>query len=168
MIKLNYLRAIILALCVCGVLACSQQRQACLTPKIATLSIGTIHYNSDTATVAVDTAIPAAVFSPLTGAANVYTIYPQQSSFTVSLSPDTTFCRWQFTTDSFLYQPDTISFYYRRHLQFLSNACGFTYFYDIDSVKTTHFIIDSVHILNTSVTNNVNTKHLQVYIHRNF
>lgn len=168
MTRAVYSSLLIIFLCAMGWLSCTQQRQPCLTPRFATLSLRTIHFTNDTVTTPVDTAIPAAVFSPVTGFSQVYKIYPQQSGFTVSLSPDTTFCQWSFTTDSFKHDSDVISFYYRRHLQFISNACGFTYFFDLDSVRSTHSIIDSIRILNTSVTNNVNTQHLQVYIHRNF
>lgn len=171
MIKQIYLPVLLILLCAAGWTGCTSQRQPCLTPKTATLSMQSIHFKSDTATVPVDTSLPSAVFSPVAGSITQYKLYPPQSKFTVSLSPDTTFCQWVFTTDTFSFRDaivDTINFYYRRHLQFLSNACGFTYFYDLDSVRTTHLMIDSVHILKTSVTNNVNTEHMQVYIHRNF
>jgi hypothetical protein len=57
----------------------------------------------------------------------------------------------------------------------LSNSCGFAYFYTIDSVHTTHyststllqktqFSIDSVSIINNSVTNNASTTQLYLYI----
>ncbi len=171
MISHKILPVILFALCVAGWMACSQQRQPCLTPKTGTLSLETIHFKTDTNTIPIDTALPSAVFSPVTSNAALITVYPTQASFTVSLSPDTTFCQWVFSTDTAGYlagRIDTMNFFYRRHLQFLSNACGFTYFFDIDSLHTTHLMIDSVHILHTSVTNNVNTKHLQVYIHHNF
>lgn len=149
-------------------MACTQQRQPCLTPKTASLIIGTVHFKTDTSTVTVDTTLPHATFYPLSSQLNYVTVYPPQASFTVSLSPDTNYCQWLFETDSLKHIPDTVSFYYQRSAKFLSNACGFTYFYNIDSVHSTHLIIDSLHILNNSVTNNVNTKHLQIYIHRNF
>ena len=160
-----------IAFVLCGLwVACTQTRDPCLTPKIASLNIEMIRLVSDTSTAFIDTALPAAIFIPLTkNGINTGTIYPQQSNFTISLSPDDTVCKWLFTTDS-LYSFDTLTFYYQRNLQFISNACGFTYFYSIDTILVTHdisapVIIDSFHIKNTSVTNNVNTKHLQIYIH---
>ena len=156
--------------------ACTQQRQPCLTPKIATLIIESIHLKTDTSTIPVDTLIPAAVFIPIVPGRDTeqVTTYPAQALFSISLSPDSTVCRWAFSTDSLknvgLYIPDTLTFFYKRKLQFLSNACGYTYFYSLDSVHTnaSHTIIDSLHILNSSVTNNVNTKHVQIFIHHNF
>jgi hypothetical protein len=150
----------------CGLwVACTQTRNPCLVPKIATFNIETVHLVKPADTSFTDTALPAAVFIPLAKVdSNVGTIFPLQSIFTISLSPDTNFCRWAFTTDSFRNEFDTLSFYYQRDLQFISNACGFTYFYTLDSVHTTHNNIDSLFITNTSVTNNVNTKHLRIYI----
>lgn len=155
-------------------ISCTQSRQPCLTPKNATLIIESIHLPTDTSTVAADTGLPGAVFIPLVpGKDTLYgTTYPLQSTFSISLSPDSNRCRWIFTTDSLVhgyqYNYDTLTFFYQRNLKFLSNACGFTYFYTLDSVYTTHHIIDSLHLLNPSVTNDVNTKHLQIYIHPDF
>ena len=141
----------------------------CLTPKIAILNIKTMHLTDSNSTVFADTGLPAAIFGAVTATGLTELIYSRQSTFSISLSPVTNGCKWIFTPDS-AGSPlfDTLTFYYQRELQFLSNACGYTYFYNIDSVKTTHFNIDSVHITNTSVTNNVNTKHLQIYIHPDY
>ena len=171
--QLKYACCTALLLCALGWAACTQQRQPCLTPRIASLILQTVHYTTDTATTTNDTAIPAAGFTALPPSDTLRGfIYPTQSQFTLSLSPDTSSCRWTFTTDSTkyagIYGTDTLTFFYRRNLQFLSNACGYTYFYTLDSVHTTHTIIDSLHILNTGVTNNVNTKHIQIYIHPDY
>jgi len=153
----------------CALLACTQARQPCLTPRIASLIVETMHFPTDTATTTIDTSLPHAVFVAMpTNDSLRGTIYPQQAVFTLSLSPDSTICRWEFTTDSFKHNFDTLTFFYRRNLQFISNACGYTYFYSLDSVHTTHDFVDSVLVLNTSVTNNVNTKHLKIFIHPDF
>lgn len=148
--------------------SCTEERLPCTTPKTASLNITTVHFPTDTATTFVDTALPAAVFSPITSKGNVGIIFPQQTSFTISLSPVSDTCRYLFATDSFYQKVDTLSFYYQRSLQFLSNACGFTYFYSLDSVHTSHFNVDSVLILNSSVTNNANITQLEIFIHPNF
>ena len=163
----KYLCFVLVALCCIGWVACTQQRQPCLTPKTASLIIESIHLTTDTSTVPVDTALIAAVFTPLVPgkSASPDTTFSQQSLFTISLSPDDTICQWLFSTDTLTtIAPDTLTFHYQRNLQFLSNACGYTYFYTLDTVITTHRINDSLHIINTSVTNNVNTKHLQIFI----
>ncbi len=170
----RYCTVLLLALIGLFWLSCTQQRQPCMTPKIATLTMETIHFSTDTSSITSDTVIPAATFIPIVlgNATEQITTYPSQATFTLSLSPDSTVCQWAFTTDSIQYQhiynSDTLTFFYERNLKFLSNACGYTYFYKLDSVHTTNHNIDSLHILNTSVTNNVKTKHLQIYMHPNF
>ena len=179
MIKnLKYVALLSVAVCSMAWLACKQQRAICLTPTVASLNIVFLHLPTDTsAVVFTDTALPAAIFVALTAKARPDTTFQQQSTFTISLSPDSTYCQWLFKPDTNSLIFDTLSFYYQRNLQFLSNACGFTYFYTLDSVHTTHysiqlnpyiptFSIDSAQIVNASVTNNVNTTQLQVYIRR--
>lgn len=148
-----------------GLFACTEARLPCDTPKIASLNILTVHYPTDTATTVVDTALPAAVFSSVTDHGVVQILFPQQANFTISLSPLSDTCRYYFTTDSAHQRVDTLDFYYQRSLDFISNACGFTYFYSLDSVHTSHLNIDTVRILNSSVTNNANITQLQIYIH---
>lgn len=160
---------VVILFTLCSMLvSCTQERQPCLTPKTASLNLTCVHYLTDTSTTTRDTSLPRAVFGAMTGAV-VKTVYYTGSSanFTISLSPVTDSCSWLVTTDSLLHPFDTLSFHYERNLQFLSNACGYAYFYTLNSVKTTHNNIDSVLILNPSVTNDVNTKQLKIFIHRN-
>ncbi len=147
--------------------ACSQQRQPCLDPVTASLIVNSIHLKTDTSTIPVDSSLPSAVFYPVSMLQNDTVLYSPSTTFTLSLSPDTGFCQWLFSP-THGGELDTISFYYRRQLKFLSNACGFVYFYGLDSIRTTHKAIDSVDILNTTVNNNVNTKHVQIFIHPNY
>jgi hypothetical protein len=116
-----------------------------------------------------DTAPPFPTFVSLTESGMDIANYGRQATFALSLSPVVDTAQWLFKTDtasSIIF--DTMTFHYARTLQFLSNACGYTYFYHLNYVTTTHHIIDSTHITNSSVTNNVNTKHLQVYLHPDF
>ncbi len=159
---------------ICGIFfiftfSCTQERQPCLTPKIASLNIESIHYTTDTGTIPIDTGLNAAIFGALSSKGLENVIYLQQSAnFTISLSPVADSCKWLFATDTIGSFTDTFTFYYQRQLKFLSNACGYTYFYSLDSLHTTHNIVDSFLITNTSVTNNVNTKHLKIYIHPDY
>ncbi len=167
----KYFLFILLALYSFGWIACTQVRDPCLTPKTASLNINTQHLRLITDSAFVDTALPSAEFIPITINANDTIIFPQQANFTISLSPDSTICRWSFRTDTAVAANagfDTLTFFYERKLQFISNACGFTYFYNIDSVQTTRHNVDSVHVLKTIVTNNVNTKQLQICVHTHF
>jgi predicted nucleic-acid-binding Zn-ribbon protein len=148
--------------------SCKQERQVCLTPKIAILNLKTVHYADSAATTVSDSGLPAAIFAALTATGTQGLLYNKQATFTISLSPLGETCQWIFTADTSTHVFDTITLYYERDLEFISNACGYTYFYNIDSVFTTHKIIDSIQVNNTSVTNNVNTQHLQVFIHPNY
>lgn len=175
MTKKNKYRILIpVILCSIIWIACTQQRSPCLTPTIASLNIECMHKASDTSTVFIDTALPAAFWVAFTNAAPKYFLYnTQNADFTLSLSSVNDTCKWGITTDTTFNtinstNIDTLTFIYQRELQFISNACGYAYFYHLDTVYTTHIMIDSVHIINRSVTNNVNTKQLQIYIHPDF
>ena len=169
MINKTKYHLLLIAICSLVWAACTQQRQPCLTPKIASLNIECLHKPTDTATVFIDTALPATLFAAFTDSGTKFFIYRNQSAtFTLSLASDSNSCKWGISTDTSGHSFDTLTFFYERKLQFISNACGFAYFYNLDSVHTTTKMIDSVHIINTSVTNNVNTKHLQIYIHPDF
>ncbi len=110
--------------------------------------------------------MPAAILVPLTNTPLKGTLYAKSSIFTLSLSPQADSTFWFFAADSAAGSPfDTLLFRYNRQLQFVSNACGYTYYFGLKGVQSTHHIIDSVSITNASVTNNANVTHLQVYIH---
>lgn len=153
--------------------SCTQERQPCLTPKTASLNLHFVHFPVDTAinnNSTQDTALPSAIFGAVTGGNVKEFIYRTPSAyFTISLSSTADSCTWIFKADSAFTTYDTLNFYYRRQLKFLSNACGYTNFYTIDSVHTTNSTgIDSVIITNPSVTNDVNTRQLKIYMHPDF
>ena len=166
----NLLPLILFAFTCLAWAACTQERQPCLTPKKAALIIESIHFAKDTSTIPVDSSLNNSFFAPITTSSTIGTLYAGPASlFSISLSPDSTVCQWEVLSDTAVKTYDTLTFYYKRNLKFLSNACGYTYFYNIDSIHTTHLFIDSVHILNPGVTNVTNKiKHVQIYIRRNF
>jgi predicted nucleic-acid-binding Zn-ribbon protein len=161
-------------------MACTQQKPPCLQPTIASLNIECVHFPTDTSTTTVDTALPAGAFGALPGGNVVkVTTFPRSALFTISLASDSNACSWVFSTDSMYTFPadtlaagvqpyDTLRFQYQRNLNFLSNACGYTYFYTLTSVTTTHHLIDSIVVANNSVTNNVNTRQLKIFIHPDY
>lgn len=144
--------------------ACTQERQPCLTPKTAVLIMKSVRNTTDKKVI--DTAFNAAVLVPVTTVADKGTFYSKSSTFTVSLSPLSDTCQWLFAADTAAGSAvDTLTFTYNRELKFVSNACGYSHFFSLNSVSSTHNTIDSVTISNKSVTNNVNTTHVQVHIH---
>ena len=148
--------------------SCTQERTPCLTPKIAVMNVECVHLLTDTSTVPVDTALTNAIFASETQYGINGVLYPQQSTFVLSLSSLADSATWLFTTDSALHQFDTLSFFYTRDLHFLSNACGYAYFYNLDSFHTTHNFIDSAKIKTASVTDNVKPTHFKIYIHPDY
>lgn len=58
---------------------------------------------------------------------------------------------------------DTITFYYTPRVQFISNNCGYTHYFTLNSVKTTYNFFDSVSLPNSNVTNEATVQHVQLY-----
>ncbi len=149
--------------------ACTQERQPCLTPKIATLLMKSMRPAANGAVV--DTALPAAVLIPLNGGADlVGQFFGRTSNFSLSLSPVADSCRWILLADTASTGglQDTLTFTYSKERTFLSNACGYAYVYQLTNVTSSNNMVDSLKVNNTLVNNNVNTTHVQVYIHPNF
>lgn len=146
----------------------------CQEPTTASLFIHCYHYAVDTSTVPTDTVLPYAHFVSLGVPVRNSQYTAGSSIFAISLSPFADSCKWGIIADSTklvagIELLDTLTFHYQRQLNFLSNACGYTYFYTLDTVNTTNHNIDSVIITNTGVTLNANgISQLAVYFHRDF
>lgn len=155
--------------------ACTQTRQPCAQPKTVYVNAACYHVVADTNNVAIvaDTLLPNPLIGVIdTAGKGAYFYYGQRNIFQFSmfLNPNSDTCRWFINTDS-TFTPksfDTLTFVYQSKLQFLSNACGYTYYYNLLGVSTTHNNIDSIILENTNVTSNVNVEHLKIYIHPNF
>ena len=59
---------------------------------------------------------------------------------------------------------DTLTFFYNRHLELVSQACGFAMFFDIKEINFTKNYIDSLIIIDHSLDAS-KTEHLQVFVH---
>ncbi len=59
---------------------------------------------------------------------------------------------------------DTLTFYYNRHLELVSQACGFAMFFDIKEINFTKNFIDSLFLIDHLLDAN-KTEHLQVFVH---
>jgi hypothetical protein len=150
--------AIVLFLLALG--ACTQQRSPCYEPKLVSVAIGTYRLVD---TSSVDTTLPFPLFACLD--TNVAQEESPSNKFAALLSPYIDSTRWIMRPDSFttIEQIDTLTFYHNKSLNFISNACGYVYYYALSSVKTTYHSIDSISLVNTSVDNNANTQHLRIY-----
>jgi hypothetical protein len=152
-------------LCVVSMSACTQERQPCLTPTQSTLIAKAIHFKTPAATTTTDTLLPNPVLGAITDSGNKYYLYSGTGTLKMWLSPLADSTRWLIEPDSMKAAPDTITFYYKRNLDFVSNACGYSYTYELKSATSTHKFIDSLRIINPNVTTNVNTYHVEIYIH---
>lgn len=142
-------------------IACTPQRDPCLQPRTPVLH-GGIYKLGDTTLR--DTSLPALMLVPLDADTNVVLIGGNSSKFSLFLSPLQDSCRYLIVPDTALpLFHDTLVFYYTRERHFLSNACGYTYFYDLTAVRTTNFLLDSFYLNKTGVNNNTNEEHLRIF-----
>ncbi|MFT4061345.1 MAG: DUF6452 family protein [Edaphocola sp.] len=76
--------------------------------------------------------------------------------------------RYRFLADTSSDAADTLTFYYTPYLYFVSNSCGYTYFYTLDTVHSTRHLIDSATILDNDITNSADTRNINLYFIRKF
>ena len=169
--SIAYLCLLLPALCV---MACQQERDLCLEPKIVNVRIGTYRI-ADSSTAIIDSLLPNAnLIAVDNDSLKGWAIGAKKyNKFTLLLSPKYDSCVWIIQPDSGYNPIDTLVFHYKRQLQFLSTGCGFTYFYTISKIKATGYVegsdvhgIDSVIVSNGSVTNNANIEHVKIYYHK--
>jgi len=169
MTKRNSRFLILFAIVVTAYLAaCERVKDPCLLPKIAPVGIGSYKaVETDTGIAVRDSILPSPIMAVLDSPdAFVYVPNPATSKFKLSLSPmadSTRFFVMPDTLNRAAYGRDTLTFYYRRKLHFLSNACGYTYFYSIYDVRATNHLIDSIKLVQTEVTTAADAEHVKIY-----
>lgn len=75
--------------------------------------------------------------------------------------------RYTFRTDTTSAVYDTITFRYNSTLHFISNNCGYNYYFGLQSVSHTTHMIDSFAWINKNITETVN-RNVQFYFKRTF
>jgi hypothetical protein len=141
---------------------CSVDRDPCLLPKTTSLRVGT--YKIDTSGAAVDSVLPSPLWVPLTADSLQGILYSSTAKFSLSLSSVTDSCRYILQPDTSVFSSDTLTFFYDRTLHFLSNACGYNYYFHLKTVRTTLHNIDSVKLTNTEVNSDANSaEHVQIF-----
>ena len=145
--------------------SCETDRDPCLQPKTTLLRAGAYKRVTDTGTAVIDTALPSPVFTALNDSSqnNSFILLSNRNKFSFQLSDVSDTCRWVLRPDTLSQVRDTLTFYYRRQPRFLSNACGYTFYYNLDSVISTHYAIDSINIPSKDVTSNAGTEHIRIY-----
>ena len=157
-------------LCSLSLFSCTQDRQPCLQPKQQRLLAGMYHASDSAGIITITSINLPSPYIGTIGAANNETIYYGATSsghtYALYMSSVADSCQYFIKPDTVAStQFDTLSFYYQRQLNFLSNACGYTYFYSLDHINTTNHNIDSLVLKNTLVSTNVNVEHLKIYFH---
>jgi hypothetical protein len=168
----NKLLLAIAAACALVQGACDTERDPCLEPVTVALTMHT-YRSADTGTSTLDTLFANALFAPLDSNKIVYQA-KAIPVYRVTLSPVADSCRWYLQPDSAqVGKRDTLVFFYRRNLQFLSNACGYTYYYTVDSIRSTIrafadtvHALDSVRLANGSINGKADVTHVKLYIHK--
>lgn len=154
-------RLLLLLLGISLLTACTPQRDPCLQPRTPSLHIG-FYQAGDT--VLRDTALPAAMLVPLDADTNVVLLGGHTSKLSLFLSPLQDSCRYLLVPDTaFPLFHDTLFFYYSRTQHFLSNACGYTYFYELSGVQSTYYLLDSISLNKTAVNNDANQEQLLIF-----
>ena len=170
----NLFTGVILFLLTLGLIACETQRDPCLTPTTVYVRTG-VYRLADTGRSVVDSYLVNAILGPADSpgkgyhAGNTNKLYAE-----ITLNPNQDSCSWYLVPDSsFMQRRDTITFYYYRQLKFISNACGYTYYYAINNVKTAGRVfadsihgIDSVVLSNGTINGNANIENLKIYMHK--
>lgn len=157
-------RWLILLMLTLGVLAScgKEQRDPCLQPRDAVLRLHCMHY-VDTAGTPSDTLLPNPLLIPIDSKTPyIFGGVKRLSSFPVSLSEVSDSCQWVLRPDSASSVADTINFFYTRNLHFISNACGYTYFFHVDRVTTTRNAIDSAILVKADVSTDNTSEHLRL------
>lgn len=145
--------------------SCSkEEREPCLQPRTMVLLARTYHH-ADTGRAITDSLLPNPVLRPLTGGLTQYYFggVKRLKQFTFSLSNVADSSRWVLRPDSAYAIEDTLTFYYQRQLHFLSNSCGYTNFYNLQSVQTSRHAIDSAIINRPDITTDANVINIKIY-----
>lgn len=175
--RLKYLAGLLLI--ISGLAACEPEAPECYEPDHITTNLNfikkqvdTVHLVDSTTGMSRDSLVitfpDTLMKSPrafsLNSTNNVSIIaQPNSGSVAVLMNPDSNAIAYRVQYDSTVFDADTITIYYKPSLHFISNACGYTYYYHIDSVNGTRNVLDSVFILNDAVTNEASTRHIGLY-----
>lgn len=82
----------------------------------------------------------------------------------VPLNPFTDSQRYRILFDTAdIATADTVTFYYQPQEHFISNNCGYTHYFHLDSARSTFNFLDSVVLNETDITNDNSIRHLLLY-----
>jgi len=91
----------------------------------------------------------------------LYDSVQNATSVRLPLDPNKGFSRFIFRIAN---QQDTVKINYFRHLNFISQACGFSMDFHMQDISTTNHLFDSVVMTEPHVTLNSNEEHIKIYL----
>lgn len=164
--------AILLSTCLYA--ACSKPEPVCYEPLTVTARVQYIQRTLDEidtliGTVLLDTFYLyfADTFLPLLNARNLDTdtfgvvAVPNTGALSFYLNPNSHSTTYAIRYDTVGVYSDTISFYHNSYPVFISNDCGYTHYFSLDSILYRSPFVDSLFITNKEVTldnaNNANS-----------
>jgi len=77
---------------------------------------------------------------------------PNSGNFLFYLNPNSNSTSYAIRYDTVGTYTDTITLFHQSYPVFISNACGYTYYYDIDSIRYNSPFVDSTFVANKQVT----------------
>ncbi|WP_118972766.1 DUF6452 family protein [Taibaiella koreensis] len=170
-------------LCLAGLLSCEKDGPQCYVPTLVRVGnsftvIDTTHKQVDSFPVRdsliyvyKDSAMLASQMRILNETLN-YTITGTDQAnarqMHIALNPLKDSTRYAFRADTASNVWDTITYYYTPESHFVSNSCGYTYYYTITGVKTTKNIFDSAILRRSDVTTDISVRHVQLYFKSKF
>ncbi len=137
----------------------------CLTPRTVAFRAG--FYRALTDTSLTDSVLGNANILVSNGASFTGINLKQSDAFALSLPQTADSVLLYFQSDSASVEPetiDTISLRYTRQLHFISVACGYETYFTLQSVQTTHQVIDSVLLNRAEVNGDVNQQHVRIVL----
>jgi len=173
---------LVLLLCLAGILSCEKDGPECYVPLL--VRTGNAFIITDTQYIQVDT-MPqrdsliyvyrdsvmrnAQMKILIDTPAYIVTGTEQNGNLMhIALNPLKDSTRYAFRADTASSIWDTITYYYTPVSHFVSNSCGYTFYYTLNGVKTTKHILDSAAVPQANVTTDITTRHVQLYFKRNF
>lgn len=157
--------------------ACEKEEPDCFEPnlvltRLAFIARDSIYVDSLIDSVYVDTTIvryrdtffKSPVLISLDMPQNIMIYGSQYNNYIgAPLNPDSGSIRYALLYDTTSATSDTLTYFYHSSIHFISNACGFTHYFHIDSIWATRHLIDSVALKIADVTDKASDRHVNLY-----
>lgn len=144
--------------------SCDVAKNPCLLPTLATVNVQCVRLDAGSGKY-VDTALVNANFMCLDIDSARYWYYGARrvSRFALVLAPQKDTVRWTLQVDSGFSKIDTFFFVYESRLTFYSNACGYSYKYQLKQVPYTRHNLDSCSIINPEIGTKADVQNVQIF-----